>query len=98
MMIYDRHLTGLFCLELKTSRGQAMKKGETQKTPIRWARFVNQISQDELAAKAGMGQSKLSYIERGLTKATAAEQARIAECLGMKPDELDFSLKYEHTR
>lgn len=46
------------------------------------------ISQEALAAKAGVHRTYMSQIERGLSNLTIVALARIAKALGVRPEQL----------
>jgi transcriptional regulator with XRE-family HTH domain len=54
--------------------------GET----IRRHRVVLKLSQEQLAERAGLHRTHISYLERGLRSPTVAVLARIAEALGVR--------------
>jgi transcriptional regulator with XRE-family HTH domain len=53
--------------------------GET----IRRHRVVHRLSQEQLAERAGLHRTHISYIERGLRSPTVTVLTRIAEALGV---------------
>ena len=66
---------------------------ETGESNLSWVRWVCRMSQMELGVKTGIVQSRISYFERGLALPSDAELARMAEVLGVKPDDLVFKLQ-----
>jgi ribosome-binding protein aMBF1 (putative translation factor) len=60
-------------------------------TNLRALRERAGISQDELAARALVSQSKVSRLERGYLKANVKERERLAWALGVKTEALSDS-------
>jgi transcriptional regulator with XRE-family HTH domain len=55
---------------------------------VRHHRKLNSLSQEELAARAGMERSYVSDLERGVRNPSVRALGRLAEALGVTPHEL----------
>ena len=57
--------------------------------PLRRIRFLLQLTQEKLAVKSGVSQTKISQYERGITRPSEKNRIRLAEALD-QPIELVF--------
>jgi transcriptional regulator with XRE-family HTH domain len=57
-------------------------------SPLRQVRFDLQLTQERLAVKSGVGQAKISQYERGITRPSEKNKARLAEALGVFVDKI----------
>jgi len=55
---------------------------------LRVPRIIKNLTQEDLANKAGSSQIRISLLERGLAQPTLEEAARIAAVLGSKSEEI----------
>ena len=61
--------------------------------PLARLRILKGLTQEQLAAAAGIDRGELSRIERGIRPLSARRRASIAPALGCTPDELIERLK-----
>lgn len=61
--------------------------------PLARLRILKGLTQEQLAAAAGIDRAELSRIERGIRPLSARRRARIAPALDCTPDELIERLK-----
>lgn len=71
----------------KSARGQAQVATEFGRR-VRAARSARGLSQEALAAAAGVHRTYVGHIERGETSPTLANLVRIAVALGVDPGDL----------
>ena len=60
---------------------------------LKQLRLERRLNQFESQLLAGVHQSRVSLLERGLVKPTARERERLAKALKVKPDDLVFELR-----
>jgi len=54
--------------------------------PLRRIRFLLQLTQEKLAVKSGVSQTKISQYERGITRPSEKNRGRLAEALDTPVD------------
>ena len=69
---------------------QGIKDRIQGETNLRWVRFIKRVSQHKLAAITGISQARISLLENGYVKPSDDDIVRLAEGLGVKPDDLSF--------
>jgi transcriptional regulator with XRE-family HTH domain len=69
-------------------RRPATKLRELLGVNVRRLRQAQNMTQDDLCAKAGMGQSYLSQLESGLRSVSIDAIDKLAKALGVPPDQL----------
>lgn len=55
---------------------------------LRWARFLKQLTQDELALKSDVLQSQISKFEQRLIKPSDREKKSLAKALDCQPEDI----------
>lgn len=66
------------------------KKGNAVLKKLKKIRLAKNMNINEMAAKVGMSKSMYDYIEKGERRLSYRDAKKIAEALGMTPDELFF--------
>jgi transcriptional regulator with XRE-family HTH domain len=60
---------------------------------LRTARFFKKKTQADLFIETEIPMTRISMFERGLKMPSEMDRRRLAMALGMKPEEIDFSLR-----